>query len=156
MAAAGKKLLMLLAGDRDGRKILRYVVAISLFFVFLPLIAVYGLFGRMANGIGEESLPENIPDVYAYEEPLRLVEETFRQRGLSETDTEAGQLLYLSCLCGRENEEDFYPKLADCFDTTRETDVLTNVGETFGVIFTEADREQFDNLYPEYGVTGHT
>ena len=50
MAKAVKKVLAILAGDKNGRKFLGYVIGIVLFIVLLPVIAVYGLFGWMAGG----------------------------------------------------------------------------------------------------------
>ena len=50
LAAIGKKLLVALAGDKNGRKFLGYVIGIVLVIALLPVIAVYGLFGWMAGG----------------------------------------------------------------------------------------------------------
>ena len=50
VAKVAKKVLAILAGDKNGRKFLGYVVGIALFIVLLPVIAVYGLFGWMAGG----------------------------------------------------------------------------------------------------------
>ena len=48
VAKVARKVLAILAGDKNGRKFLGYVVGIALFIVLLPVIAVYGLFGWMA------------------------------------------------------------------------------------------------------------
>ena len=50
VAKVASKVLAILAGDKNGRKFLGYVVGIALFIVLLPVIAVYGLFGWMAGG----------------------------------------------------------------------------------------------------------
>ena len=50
VAKVAKEVLAILAGDKNGRKFLGYVIGIVLFIVLLPVIAVYGLFGWMAGG----------------------------------------------------------------------------------------------------------
>ena len=49
-----------------------------------------------------------------------------------------------SCLVGKETEERFYERLAECFT---EEDVLTSISSAFGVSFSEDDIEQFEKLY---------
>ena len=149
LAAIGKKLLVALAGDKNGRKILGYVVGIALVIVLLPVIAVYGLFGWMAGGGEIEGIvPSSANSILAYENQLYAIEETFRSYDLSERDIEAGQVIYLSCLIGRESEEGFYQTYVDCFlNRSEEADLLSNISSAFGIAFTDADRAEFQNLY---------
>lgn len=44
LAAIGKKVLLLLLGDKKGRKAMGYTVGIAVFLALLPLIIVIGLF----------------------------------------------------------------------------------------------------------------
>ena len=149
LAAIGKKLLAALAGDKNGRKFLGYVIGIAIVIVLLPVIAVYGLFGWMAGGGEVEGIvPSSANSILAYENQLYAIEETFRSYDLSEQDIEAGQVIYLSCLIGRESEEGFYQTYADCFlNRSEEADLLSNISSAFGVAFTDADRAEFQNLY---------
>ena len=149
LAAIGKKLLVALAGDKSGRKFLGFVIGIALVIVLLPVIAVYGLFGWMAGGGEVEGIvPSSANSILAYENQLYAIEETFRSYDLSERDIEAGQVIYLSCLIGRESEEGFYQTYVDCFlNRSEEADLLSNISSAFGVAFTDADRAEFQNLY---------
>ena len=149
LAAIGKKLLVALAGDKNGRKFLGYVIGIALVIVLLPVIAVYGLVGWMAGGGEVEGIvPSSANSILAYENQLYAIEETFRSYDLSERDIEAGQVIYLSCLIGRESEEGFYQTYVDCFlNRSEEADLLSNISSAFGVAFTDADRAEFQNLY---------
>lgn len=149
LAAIGKKLLVALAGDKNGRKFLGYVIGIALVIALLPVIAVYGLFGWMAGGGEVEGIiPSSANSILAYENQLYAIEETFRSYDLSERDIEAGQVIYLSCLVGRESEEGFYQTYADCFlNRSEEADLLSNISSAFGIAFTDADRAEFQNLY---------
>ena len=149
LAAIGKKLLVALAGDKNGRKFLGYVIGIALVIVLLPVIAVYGLFGWMAGGGEVEGIvPSSANSIPAYEYQLNAIAETFRSYELSERDIEAGQVIYLSCLVGRESEEGFYQTYVDCFlNRSEEADLLSNISSAFGIAFTDADRAEFQNLY---------
>ena len=150
LAAIGKKLLFALAGDKNGRKFLGYVIGIALVIVLLPVIAVYGLFGWMAGGGEVEGIvPSSANSILAYENQLYAIEETFRSYDLSERDIEAGQVIYLSCLIGRESEEGFYQTYVDCFlNRSEEADLLSNISSAFGIEFSDADRTEFQNLFP--------
>ena len=110
MAKVAKKVLAILAGDKNGRKFLGYVVGIALFIVLLPVIAVYGLFGWMAGGGATEIV---IPDmVYSampaeyrermeqYNAELSIIETTFAECGVSGTATSLAKTIYISCLIG--------------------------------------------------------
>lgn len=44
LAAIGKKVLLLLLGDKKGRKAMGYTIGIAVFLALLPLIIVMGLF----------------------------------------------------------------------------------------------------------------
>ena len=44
LAAIGKKALLLLLGDKKGRKAVGYTIGIAVFLALLPLIVVMGLF----------------------------------------------------------------------------------------------------------------
>lgn len=83
-----------------------------------------------------------------YQAELEQIETTFTESGLSKPDISQAQILYLSCLTGKESEDGFYTKYADCFLNRSEgNDLLTNISSAFGVIFSDADRQQFQTLY---------
>lgn len=136
-------------GNKKGRKFLAYVIGIAVVIILLPIIAVYGLFGWMAGGGNvEATLPSSVNSIFAYESQLTAIEETFRDNGLSGKDVEAGQIIYLSCLVGRESAEGFYQTYADCFlNRSEEADLLSNISSAFGIEFSDADRAEFQNLY---------
>ena len=158
-AVAGKvakKLLQILAGDEKGRKFLGYVIGIALFIFFLPLIAVLGLFGWMSGETIELSYDEvysKIPSEYretieAYEDELSEIDRVFLENGLTLTDASKARTIFISCLVGKESEEGFYQRYAECFlNQNGDADVLTNIENTFSVTFTEQERLQLENLY---------
>lgn len=158
-AVAGKvakKLLQILAGDEKGRKFLGYVIGIALFIFFLPLIAVLGLFGWMSGETIELSYDEvysKIPSEYretieAYEDELSEIDRVFLDNGLTLTDASKARTIFISCLVGKESEEGFYQRYAECFlNQSGDSDVLTNIENTFSVTFTEQERLQLENLY---------
>lgn len=152
-----KKILAVLAGNKDGRKFLSYVIGIAIFLVLLPVIALYGLFGWMSGNAADlidrnlivSQLPEYSQLTEQYQPELEQIETTFAESGLSEADISQARILFLSCLTGKEPEDGFYTKLADCFlNRSEENDLLTNISSAFGVTFTEAERQQFYQLYP--------
>lgn len=156
IAAAAKKVLAVLAGNKDGRKFLSYVIGIAIFLVLLPVIALYGLFGWMSGNAAElidrnlivSQLPEYSQLTEQYQPELDQIETIFTASGLSESDISQARILYLSCLTGKESEDGFYTKLADCFlNRSGENDLLTNISSAFGVTFTETERQQFYQLY---------
>lgn len=53
LAAIGKKVLLLLFGDKKGRKAVGYTVGIAVFLALLPLIVVMGLFHWLLGGGAE-------------------------------------------------------------------------------------------------------
>lgn len=158
VAKVAKKALAILLGDKKARKFLGYVVGIALFIVLLPFIAVYGLFGWMSGGeaielISYEDIYEQLPSEYreefeANEAQLSEIERVFTENGLTQTDISKAKTIYLSCLIGKESEDGFYQKYADCFLADgEETDLLNSIASAFGVTFSDEDRQQFENLY---------
>ena len=148
----------MLLGDKKGRKFLLYVIGIALFIVLLPVIAVYGLFGWMAGDGGSDLIDQafiysQIPDeqrviIEQYEAELEQIASVFTENGLSHSDISRAKTIYISCFSGKEKEDGFYQKYADCFiNQTEESDLLTNISSAFGVIFSDAERQQFENLY---------
>ena len=158
VAKVAKKLLAILLGDKKGRKFLGYIIGIALFIVLLPFIAVYGLFGWMSGGdsvslIDYNAIYEQMPSEYreqfeANEVQLSEIERVFAENGLTKTDISKAKTIYLSCLIGKELEDGFYQKYAECFLAgDEETDLLNSVSSAFGVTFSDEDRQQFENLY---------
>jgi len=148
----------MLLGDKKGRKFLLYVIGIALFIVLLPVIAVYGLFGWMAGDGGSDLINQafiysQIPEeqrviIEQYEAELEQIASVFTENGLSQSDISQAKTIYISCLAGKETEDGFYQKYADGFvNRTEETDLLTNISSAFGVTFSDAERQQFENLY---------
>ena len=54
LAAIGKKVLLLLLGDKKGRKAVGYTIGIAVFLALLPLIVVMGLFHWLLGDGGAE------------------------------------------------------------------------------------------------------
>ena len=54
IAAIGKKALLLLLGDKKGRKAVGYTIGIAVFLALLPLIIVMGLFHWLLGDGGTE------------------------------------------------------------------------------------------------------
>lgn len=54
LAAIGKKVLLLLLGDKKGRKTVGYTIGIAGFLALLPLIVVMGLFHWLLGDGGAE------------------------------------------------------------------------------------------------------
>ncbi len=54
IAAIGKKALLLLLGDKKGRKTVGYTIGIAVFLALLPLIIVMGLFHWLLGDGGAE------------------------------------------------------------------------------------------------------
>ena len=161
VAKVVKKVLAILAGDKNGRKFLGYVAGIVLFIVLLPVIAVYGLFGWMAGGgateiVSPDMVYSAMPAEYRermeqYNAELSMIETTFAECGVSGTDTSLAKTIYISCLIGKEREENFYRTYADCFlNADEEHDPLQNISSAFGVTFTDADKERLKQLYGGY------
>ena len=54
LAAIGKKILLVLLGDKKGRKAVGYIIGIAGFLALLPLIVVMGLFHWLLGDGGAE------------------------------------------------------------------------------------------------------
>ena len=160
-AAVGKvalKVLQFLVGDKKGRKFLGYVIGIALFIVLIPVIALYGLFGWMSTDdvvdiVGYDAIYENLPSdiqdqLTENETQLQQIDTVFAENGLTDDEADQAKLIYLSYLTDRYSEENFYQRLADCFLTvSEESDLLTNISSAFGIEFSDADREQFNEYF---------
>ena len=159
-AAVGKaalKVLQFLVGDKKGRMFLGYVIGIALFVVLIPVIAIYGLFGWMNAGevadiVGYDAIYENLPtevreQIDENEVQLQTIDIVFTENGLTRDDVSKAKLIYLSYLTDKHSEENFYQRLADCFLTLREEiDLLINISSAFGIEFSDADRNQFNEV----------
>ena len=145
----------MLLGDEKGRKFLLYVVCMALVIVLLPLIAAIALFGSMSGGVSVDydMVYDNLPTeqrelLEQYDDELDMIADVFGENGLSRTEISQAQTIYISCLVGKESEDGFYQTYADCFlNQTEDSDLLDNISSTFGVTFSEREREQFENLY---------
>lgn len=153
-----KKVLAALAGDKKGRKFLGYVIGIALFIVLLPVIAVYGLFGWMAGGGATEIIDYNAVCEYIpveqrsvmeqYESELATIQTVFVENGLGARDISKAKTIYISCLTGKETEEDFYQRYAECFILqSEEHSIWDNISSAFGISFSDDEKQQFNNLY---------
>ena len=158
VAAAVKKVLTALVGNKKGRKFLGYVVGIALFIVLLPVIAIYGLFGWMSGGevaeiVGYDAIYQNLPaeireQIDENEIQLDAIETVFKENSLSDEDISTAKLIYLSCLTDKRGEENFYQRFADCFlSVSEDCDLLSNVSSAFGVEFSDTDRQQFNEYF---------
>ena len=149
--------MAILLGDKKGRKFLVYVIGIAIVIALLPVIAVFGLFGGMSGDISEfisyEQIKNTLPDeqrelMEQHKNELDRIETVFEVNGISDVDISKAQTIYISCLVGKETEEDFYERYADCFLLqSEENDLLDNISSAFGVAFTDEERQQFQNLY---------
>ena len=153
-----KKVLAALAGDKKGRKFLGYVIGIALFIVLLPVIAVYGLFGWMAGGGATEIIDYNAVCEYIpveqrsvmeqYESELAAIQTVFVENGLGARDISKAKTIYISCLTGKETEEDFYQRYAECFILqSEEHSIWDNISSAFGISYSNDEKQQFNNLY---------
>ena len=160
-AAVGKvalKVLQFLVGDKKGRKFLGYVIGIALFIVLIPVIALYGLFGWMSTDdvvdiVGYDAIYENLPSdiqdqLTENEIQLQQIDAVFAENGLTDDEADQAKLIYLSYLTDRYSEDNFSQRLADCFLTvSEESDLLTNISSAFGIEFSDADRDQFNEYF---------
>lgn len=158
VAKVAKKVLAILAGDKNGRKFLGYVIGIVLFIVLLPVIAVYGLFGWMAGGGAAEVIDYNVVYEYIpaeqraameqYDSELATIQTVFAENGLGTADISKAKTIFISCLTGKETEENFYQRYADCFLLQSEEQSLWDlISSAFGVSFSDEEKQQFNNLY---------
>ena len=143
--------MAILLGDKKGRKFLVYVIGIAIVIALLPVIAVFGLFGGMSGDISEfisyeqikNALPEEQRELMEqHKNELDRIETVFEVNGLSDTDISKAKTIYISCLVGKETEEDFYERYADCFLLqSEENDLLDNISSAFDVSFTDEERQ---------------
>ena len=135
-----------------------YVIGIAVAIILLPVIVTFGLFGGMSGGVAEdfisyEQIKNALPDeqrelMEQHKTEIDHIKTVFEVNGLSDTDISKAQMIYISCLVGKETEENFYERYVDCFLTqSEESDLLTNISSAFGVPFTDEERQQFQNLY---------
>ena len=76
LAAIGKKILLVLLGDKKGRKTVGYTIGIAGFLALLPLIIVMGLFhwllgdggAEMREQVGKEAASAYTESVEQYKE----------------------------------------------------------------------------------------
>ena len=151
-----KRSLELLASNDTSRKFIGYVFCIAVFLLLLPVIVICGLFGWMANDGGtlllREELLNNLPEennvvIEQMHTVCDTIENVFEIKGLSVTDERRAEAIYLTCLVGRENDENFYNILADCFlYADADTDVFEQITAAFGVKISEEDREMIKNI----------
>lgn len=75
LVAIGKKVLLLLLGDKKGRKAVGYTVGIAVFLALLPLIVVMGLFHWLL-GDGGAAMREQVGKEIAssYTETVEITE----------------------------------------------------------------------------------
>ena len=135
-----------------------YVIGIAIAIILLPVIVTFGLFGGMSGGVAEdfisyEQIKNALPDeqrelMEQHKTEIDHIKTVFEVNGLSDTDISKAKTVYISCLVGKETEENFYERYVDCFLTqSEESDLLTNISSAFGVPFTDEERQQFQNLY---------
>ena len=109
--------------------------------------------GDISEFISYEQIKNALPDeqrelMEQHKNELDRIETVFEVNGLSDTDISKAKTIYISCLVGKETEEDFYERYADCFLLqSEENDLLDNISSAFGVSFTDEERQQFNNLY---------
>ncbi len=156
VGVAAKKVLEVIASNKKGRKFLGYVIGITLFILFLPVIILVGFFGWMSGGeeitLDSNSIMQNFSPAYQEEfqkidAVLDLITVTFYAKGLPDKDISIAKTIYISCLVGKEDDENFYTNYADCFINTDEVPLLINISFTFDVTFTREDEEYFEKLY---------
>ena len=75
LAAIGKKILLVLLGDKKGRKTVGYTIGIAVFLALLPLIIVMGLFHWLL-GDGGAAMREQVGKEIAssYTETVEITE----------------------------------------------------------------------------------
>lgn len=158
IAVVAKKVLEILASNKEGRKFLGYVVGIALFLILLPLIVLVALFGWMSGDgasdiISRDNIIAQMPveqqqQITAIDSVCDSIDVTFTANGLTGNDAKKAKAIYISCLAGHETENTFYTDLADCFLYTTETEsVYDKISAKYGVTFTDDDKAQLDALY---------
>ena len=161
VGTAVKKALEVIASDERGRKGLLYGIGIVIFLLMLPMIAVTGMFGFLGED-GEVVLdqdvilshltPEQQEDIERFNQVCETISDTFRVYGLSANDQRKAQMIYISYLQEREEETDFYIRLANCFTDANEwMTVYDLLGVEFGIVILPEEQWELDE---RYGVTG--
>ncbi len=75
LAAIGKKILLVLLGDKKGRKAVGYTVGIAVFLALLPLIVVMGLFHWLLSDGGAKMREQVGKEIASsYTEPVEITE----------------------------------------------------------------------------------
>lgn len=154
VAVVAKKVLELLASNKEGRKFLGYVIGIALFLVLLPLIVLVALFGWMSGGSDAVQIPniveQQLQAQYAEQYPehavaLEKISSVFGSYGLA-GDVSLAQMIYISSTLPDSNSDDtFYTAYADCFlNVTAENTLTDNITEAFGVSFSDEDKGVID------------
>lgn len=157
VAAVAKKVLVMVVSDKKGRKFLGYVIGITIFIIFLPVIVLVGLFGWLSGGdeiaLNKEVIYKNMPP--AFHEQISKVNSVcerisreFKEKGMTEEQISKAQSIYMSCLIGKEESKTFYEDYARCFaEASDEKVIFDNIEETFNVTFTEREIERFNEIY---------
>ena len=79
---------------------------------------------------------------------LTTIQTVFAENGLGAADISKAKTIFISCLTGKETEEDFYQRYADCFLLQSEEQSLWDlISSAFGVSFSDEEKQQFNNLY---------
>ena len=83
-----------------------------------------------------------------YESELAAIQTVFVENGLGARDISKAKTIYISCLTGKETEEDFYQRYAECFILqSEEHSIWDNISSAFGISFSDDEKQQFNNLY---------
>lgn len=83
-----------------------------------------------------------------YDSELTTIQTVFAENGLGAADISKAKTIFISCLTGKETEEDFYQRYADCFLLQSEEQSLWDlISSAFGVSFSDEEKQQFNNLY---------
>jgi len=156
-----KKALEVVASDERGRKTLLYILGIAVFLLMLPMIFVVGMFGFLGEDgtvvLDQEIILSHLTEEQQGEidhinEVCEIISDTFRVYGLPANDQRKAQTVYVSYLLGREDEPDFYIRLADCFNSANEwMPVYDLLGMEFGIVILPEEQRELDE---RYGVTG--
>lgn len=159
VGVAAKKALEVLASNKKGRKFLGYVIGITLFLIFLPVVVLFGFFGWMSGGenmaaLDQEAIIGSLPEDYQEQiikadRACDMIELVFKGKWISQEDINKAQGIYLSCLVGKEEDNDtFYTDYADCFlDANENLSVFINIALTYNVSFSAQDIKYFNKLY---------
>ena len=156
-----KRALEVIGSDERGRKGLLYVIGIVIFLLLLPMIAVVGMSGFLGED-GEVVLdqdiilshltPEQQEEIDRINQVCETISNTFRVYGLPANDQRKAQTIYIAYLLDREDETDFYIRLADCFNNASEwMPVYDLLGMEFGIVILPEEQQELDK---RFGVTG--